>query len=121
MFPEAKLFHLSSSVSDHSPLALQMVQKLRKRKAQKTFRFELMWLRDQRCEEVVKKAWDKGKMVSTGGVLENCLGQCRARLEVWKKRELGHLGRKVTKLEKRLEWLKLQPPSPEINQELKGT
>ena len=54
IFPEAKLFHLTSPVSDHSPLALQMVQKLRKKKARKNFRFESMWLRDQRCEEVQK-------------------------------------------------------------------
>ena len=70
---------------------------------------------------MVKKAWNEGKMVSTGGVLENCLGQCRASLEVWNKRELRHVGRKVAELQKWLKWLKLQPPSPEINQELKGT
>nr|XP_023927289.1 uncharacterized protein LOC112038687 [Quercus suber] len=55
LFPEAKLFHLSSSASDHSPLALRMVQKRRKKKTRKTFRFKSMWLKDQRCEEVVKK------------------------------------------------------------------
>ncbi|KAL0011877.1 hypothetical protein SO802_006985, partial [Lithocarpus litseifolius] len=120
LFPEAKLFHLSSSVSDHSPLALRMVQKWRKRKHWKTFRFESMWLRDQRCEEVVKKAWEDGKMISTGDVLENCLGQCCVNLEAWNKREFGQVGRKIAKLQKWFEWLELQPPSHDINKELKG-
>ena len=86
----------------------------------KMFRFESMWLKDQRCEEVVKKAWEEGMMISTGGVLENCLGQCRVSLEAWNKREFGHVGRKIVELQKQLEWLELQPPSHEINKELKG-
>nr|POF27332.1 hypothetical protein CFP56_14450 [Quercus suber] len=53
ILPKAKLFQLTSSVLDHSPLALRMVQKLRNKKARKTFRFESMWPRDRRCEEVV--------------------------------------------------------------------
>ena len=120
LFPEAKLFHLSSSVSDHSPLALRMVQKQRKRKTRKMFRFKSMCLKDQRCEEVVKKAWEEGMMISTGGVLENFLGQCHVSLEARHKREFGHVGRKIVELQKQLEWLELQPLSHEINKELKG-
>ena len=35
--------------------------------------------------------------------------------------EFGHVGRKVTELQKRLEWLELQPSSPDINRELLST
>lgn len=45
LFPTAKLFHLTSSAFDHSPLALRMVQKSHKRKKKKMFRFEAMWQR----------------------------------------------------------------------------
>lgn len=121
IFPQAKLFHLTSSVSDHSPLALCTMQKPRKKKVRKIFRFESIWIRDQRCEGVVKKAWEEGKRASTGSKLESCLGKCRASLEVWNRIEFGHVGRKVAELQKQLEWLELQPPSHEINQELKGT
>ena len=120
LFLEAKLFHLSSSVLDHSPLALRMVQKRRKKKTWKTFRVESMWLKDQRCEEVVKKAREEGMMIIIGGVLGNCLGQCCVSLEAWNKRELGHVGKKIAELQKQLEWLELQPLSHEINNELKG-
>ena len=47
LFPEANLYHLTSSVSDHSPLALRMTKtKRRNKKIKKSFRFESMWLRD---------------------------------------------------------------------------
>ena len=115
IFPEAKIFHLTSSISNHSSLALRMVQKRRKKKGRKTFRFESMWLRDQRCEEVVQKAWKEGKLTSTGSMLESCSEKCRTKLE------FGHVGRKVAEMQKWLEWIELQPPSPKINQELKST
>ena len=118
---EAKLFHLTSLISDHSSLALRMVQKWRNKKARKTFKFESMWLRDQRCEEVVQKAWKEGKLTSTGSMLESCSEKCRTKLEAWNKMELGHVGRKVAEMQKWLEWIELQPPSPKINQELKST
>ena len=59
-------------------------------------------------------------MISTGGVLENFLGQCHVSLEARHKREFGHVGRKIAELQKQLEWLELQPLSHEINKELKG-
>ena len=80
-----------------------------------------MWLRDQRCEEVVQKAWKEGKLTSTGSMLESCSEKSQTKLEAWNKMEFGHVGRKVAKMQKWLEWIELQPPSPTINQELKST
>ncbi|XP_065619215.1 uncharacterized protein LOC136063166 [Quercus suber] len=119
LFPEAKLYHLTSSVSDHSPLVLRMVKnKKGNKRARQSFRFESMWLRDQRCEEVVQAAWEEGMVTSTGSTLGNCLEKCRASLQAWNKTKFGHVGRKVAKLQKRLEWIELQLSSPEINNEL---
>ena len=60
-------------------------------------------------------------MTSTGSTLGNCLEKCRASLEAWNKIEFGHVGRKVAELQKRLEWIELQPSSPKINNELMRT
>lgn len=60
LFPIAKLHHLSSSASDHSLLSLHLVQRKKKKKVRRTFRFESMWLKDSKCEEVVKAAWEDG-------------------------------------------------------------
>ena len=121
IFPDAKVFHLTSSVSDHSPLTLRMALNMRKRKAKRMFRFEAMWLKDQGCEEVVQKAWEDGMIGSTGSTLESCLEKCRSSLEAWNKIVFGHVGRKVAELQKRLEWLELQPSSMEINKDMKRT
>ena len=60
LFTMAKLYHLSSSASDHSPLSLHWVQKKKSKKMKKTFKFESMWLKDDRCEEIVRVAWEAG-------------------------------------------------------------
>ena len=46
LFPMACLHHLTSSASDHSPLALQFVRKINAKKTKNLFRFKSMWLKD---------------------------------------------------------------------------
>lgn len=60
LFPEAKLYHLSTSISDHSALSLHLIPRKKKRKGCKIFIFESMWLKDSRYEENVKIAWEDG-------------------------------------------------------------
>ena len=98
-----------------------MIQKPRKMKAKKLFRFELIWLKDQRCEEIVKEAWEKGLIMAQEYVLNNYLEKCRSRLDTWNKLEFGHVGRKVAELQSWLEWLKQQPSSHEMIQALRST
>lgn len=59
-FPAAKLIHLTSIASNHSPLLLWLSPTSRKRKMRKVFRFELMRLKDPHCEDVVRDAWEEG-------------------------------------------------------------
>ncbi|KAK7834646.1 hypothetical protein CFP56_024556 [Quercus suber] len=69
-FPTARLHHLPGSSSDHKPLWLVSDDlQTRFNRAQKPFRFEAMWLKDERCEGVVHSVWDKsssGDPVSKG-------------------------------------------------------
>lgn len=44
--------------------------------------------------------------------ISRCMELCRNRLEVWNKREFGHVGMKISEIQKRLEWLELQAASP---------
>ncbi|XP_030939674.1 uncharacterized protein LOC115964516 [Quercus lobata] len=65
MFPTTKLFHVANSVSDHSMLILKNEKPIgRRKKRTKLFRFESMWLRDERCFRLVTDAWEKGKQIS---------------------------------------------------------
>lgn len=88
LFPLAKLYHLTSLASDHSPLSLHLERRPRKRKLGKVFRFESMQLQDSRCEEVVHEAWDEG------------LGGCRIKLDAWNKMEFGHVSHTIANLQK---------------------
>ena len=120
-FPAAKLHHLSSSTSYHSPLSLHLVPKKRKNKIRKTFRFKSMWLKDSRCEEIVKATWEEGVHAGAKGVLKSFLEHCQHDLNAWNKEEFGHVGRKIAKLQKKLEWLELQPPSSNMTMAMRST
>lgn len=58
LFPSTKLFHRSSSTSGHNPLLLNFFSR-KKKKLKRVFRFESMWLKDQRCKKVVSNAWNE--------------------------------------------------------------
>lgn len=121
LFPLAKLFHLTSSASDHSPLSLQSVRRHPKRRVGRVFRFKSMWLKNSRCEEIVHEAWDEGKLLGVGSILTNCLDRCRVKLEAWNKFEFGHVSRTIAELQKKLEWLERQPYSLESSSLMKTT
>ncbi|XP_030949017.1 uncharacterized protein LOC115972935 [Quercus lobata] len=111
-FKEARVYHLSNSASDHSPLSLHFFLKQKKRFQRKIFKFKSMWLKDPKCEDIVKNAWEEGSVFVGRFPISRCMELCRNRLEVWNKREFGHVGMKINELQKRLEWLELQAASP---------
>nr|POE60460.1 hypothetical protein CFP56_52631 [Quercus suber] len=111
-FKEARVYHLSNSASNHSPLSLHFFVKKKKRFKRKIFRFESMWLKDRKCENIVKNAWEEGSMSVGSFPISRCMELCRNRLEVWNKREFGHIGMKIDELQKKLEWLEIQATSP---------
>ena len=39
-----------------------------------------MWLKDSKCEDVVKTTWESGLMLAMNWVLRSCLDQCEADL-----------------------------------------
>lgn len=82
-----------------------------------------MWLKDQHYEEVVKEAWEEGLVTTFECVLNSCLDKYRFRLDVWNKTKFGHVGRKISELQNRLERIELQPssPSPEVIQAMRST
>ena len=66
-------------------------------------------------------AWVKGLISVEGNVLQNYLKQCRSSLDDWNKKVFGHVGKKVVKLQKNVEWLELQPSSTKTSQVLRST
>ena len=61
VFSRVKLHHLSNSVTDHSILVLKETSPPRQqRRKARLFRFEPMWLEDERYKKVVEEAWERG-------------------------------------------------------------
>ena len=104
LFPTAKLYHLSSSTLDHSPLSLHLVQQKKQKRVKKSFKFKSMWLKDRRCEDIVKATWEVGIQLGIAGFLKSCLEQFRHDLEAWNKEEFGHVGRKKAELQRMNGW-----------------
>lgn len=44
-----------------------------------------------RCEQVVAAAWNEGMLSSSDFPVLRCLDECKKRLEVWNKSDLGHV------------------------------
>ena len=88
-FPTARLQHLSGSSSDHNPIWLCTDDaQSRFYRPNKPFKFESMWLTDERCKGVVHSTWDIGL---TGGPMENVLlkvSNCQSLLSTWNKKVL---------------------------------
>nr|POE69176.1 hypothetical protein CFP56_66333 [Quercus suber] len=57
-FPDAQVHHFSMSASDQCMLALYLTKKKRTKPTKRRFVFEAMWARDERCREVIERAWD---------------------------------------------------------------
>ena len=91
-FPTAQLHHLSGFSSDHNLIWLCTDNaQSRYYRPNKPFRFESMWLKDERCKGVVHSAWDIG---SASGPMENVLlkvSNCQSLLSTWNKKVFGNV------------------------------
>lgn len=97
-FPMARVYHIASSVSDHCLISVrQNGDSIRQKREKKIFRFESMWIRDPRCEEIVREAWEEGLQVGDSFELNKCLEACRAALTDWNNNEFGHVGKQLAK------------------------
>ena len=80
-----------------------------------------MWLKDERCKDIVTEAWGEGLCLASYFPILSCMESCRNKLEVWNMTDYGHVGKKIASLQKRLEWLELQATSPDVIRDLKET
>ena len=69
------------------------------------FRFEAMWLEDERCKNVVEEAWERGKTSHSQWPFEACLEECQMSLRSWNTHTFGHAGKQVAKLQRKLQML----------------
>ncbi|XP_019178278.1 PREDICTED: uncharacterized protein LOC109173495 [Ipomoea nil] len=89
--------NIITSNSDHSALFLDMNARRRGgRRVPRSFRFEMAWLLDEGCREVVETAWQGGR---TEGWL-NCQQRCGDRLMRWGDDHFHKFGEHIRRLRK---------------------
>lgn len=100
--------------SDHAPLLLETnggEVGLRK-----PFRFELFWLKDPGCAEVVNRCWVTDARGSPAFRLCQCIKNMKKGLRAWNKNHFGCIQENIALLRKNLEWVQTQEASTEYCQ-----
>ncbi|XP_019186580.1 PREDICTED: uncharacterized protein LOC109181284 [Ipomoea nil] len=75
----AKVMNLRTRKSDHSALFLGIQDYTSLGPRRRGFRFEMAWLHDEGCRNVVEQSWQEGR----GQGLQNCIQYCGTRLTRW--------------------------------------
>lgn len=77
--------------SDHAPIMFQGARFSSKRQNRsRHFYFEAMWIRDEGCENVVKKAWNKLSLTQNSPV-DVKLNFCAEQLKNWNRSTFGNV------------------------------
>ncbi|XP_074306059.1 uncharacterized protein LOC141641287 [Silene latifolia] len=99
-FPYAKLHHLGTEWSDHTPLLVLLDAKAEQgEKGGRKFRFEQMWVEEDGCEETIRRAWDPGDDVADN------VQRCAKELMSWRGANVGKILRDLKIQRKKLQKL----------------
>lgn len=108
--PNALISHIPTSVSDHLCLLLELdgpsnfsVQRKNR------FLFELAWLKEENCEEIIKNSWDLTVGEGLTGI-QSLLDKCAMNLKSWNKNSLKQIQKQLNLKQQVL--LKLQDSTP---------
>jgi hypothetical protein len=102
-FPQARVYHLDYTGSDHKPLWLSPTL-ARNRSVAKPFRFEEMWMTDSGCAETISTAWQTPSNGNSMYQVITKLNHCRNQLKNWSK---SHFGSVRKQLQEKREELKV--------------
>ncbi|XP_075649651.1 uncharacterized protein LOC142620111 [Castanea sativa] len=109
VYPKATLSHLGTIGSDHTPIVLDTSPQAGF--AHRPFRFEVAWLRDERCTSVIDSAWNDEPIGSD--FIKLCKKQAATRdaLKKWHKEVFGRCQDRINSLMQRIKDIQRQPPS----------
>lgn len=102
-YPNSVVQNLPIVGLDHSPLLLQ--QEVNESKAKRTFKFELMWVEEKECAEVVQQNWKTDKQGSYGFKLMRKLRFCSKGLIEWSKKHFTDNMKVIEELMRKIEEL----------------
>ena len=108
--------------SDHNMLILKTIPpKSRNKRRQRLFKFEAIWIKEDECDEVMKEAWERGRILGSQNQFRQCMHECRSSLQSWNSTNFGHVCRKIVSLTKKLQWLECLPGGGNNMEEIHAT
>ena len=66
--------------------------------------FEAMWVRDERCREVIDSTWESYQDVTKDSIVGKIV-RCQTQLKWWNQREFGNVNTRLKRLKERLQFL----------------
>ncbi|KAK9990862.1 hypothetical protein SO802_025847 [Lithocarpus litseifolius] len=110
-FPKANIFHLGAIKSDHAPILLDTYPE--EEFTHRPFRFEAIWLRDNRCIPVIENAWTTETRGSEFIKLYKKQASTRDALRKWNKEVFGRCQDKINSLLQEIKVVQCLQPSEE--------
>ena len=104
IFPQARVQHVSLSISDHCLLALSIKRRQPQKPAKKGFFFEEMWTREEGCREIVESAWDPLRVDPEYKVTDR-IRSCQNQLQKWNWKVFGNVHQVLRQKKERLQHL----------------
>lgn len=95
IFPAAKVSHLASPCSDHSPLLVQLEGVQEHRKKDHSPRYEIMWEHHPALPEVIANTWARNKPTRGLGSVAVSLKEVMKELKQWSKANFGNVLKEI--------------------------
>jgi exonuclease III len=114
VFTDAKVFHLTSSRSDHCPVLIETRQDAWERREQRLFRYELMRERSESLAAEIRKLWSSNGDRGNLGSIINTLSSMQGALRRWSMNHFGAVTEEISKLCKELDEAKRRDPTNKV-------
>lgn len=106
------------SASDHCLLVLFLTRMRNPKPTKRRFVFEATWARDERCREVIEKAWDPLRASIVFSIVER-IRSCQVHLQRWNHRVFGNVNERLKFLQECLHQLEAQNKLHETAKKIK--
>lgn len=108
LHPRAKVFHLTTTYSDHDPVLLDttLVSAPTHRRRHKLHKFEEKWASHLECEQVIRTSWTQS--IPSGSPMNRLcekIKKCRLDLVAWSRVAFGNTRHKLNEKKQELEEL----------------
>jgi hypothetical protein len=101
-YPKALVEHVDVIMSDHKCLWMDCNPPESARTKRRPFRFEESWIAEDRCEEIIKKAWEYSQPGTRMFKVWYKLKECKKELGAWSRTSLGSIKMQIEGLKQQI-------------------